>query len=189
MMWFLCHPVDNHNDDLLMMPRRPDHAQCCVEMGLHMIQAIKYVFECHPPSTRPLIFVSCLIYSHVILFVIIWCLMISHHMVGNPTLRFISSIWESPSSSCDGMMVTTTIIIVNSTYIRRVRQKTGVDLNMRIGIHSGSVLCGVLGCKLLLWSILVTRLFPWVLYIRFSCVLYHLILSQVTYSTGYSVAA
>ncbi|XP_076361837.1 adenylate cyclase type 8-like isoform X2 [Tachypleus tridentatus] len=48
-------------------PRR-DHAHCCVEMGLHMIQVIKFV-----------------------------------------------------------------------------RQKTTVNLNMRIGIHSGSVLCGVLG--------------------------------------------
>jgi hypothetical protein len=28
---------------------------------------------------------------------------------------------------------------------RRVRRKTHFDLNMRIGIHSGSVLCGVLG--------------------------------------------
>ncbi|GIY90382.1 adenylate cyclase type 2 [Caerostris extrusa] len=28
---------------------------------------------------------------------------------------------------------------------RLVREKTKVDLNMRIGVHSGSVLCGVLG--------------------------------------------
>lgn len=37
------------------------------------------------------------------------------------------------------------VIFDNDLSCRLVREKTKVDLNMRIGIHSGSVLCGVLG--------------------------------------------
>lgn len=28
---------------------------------------------------------------------------------------------------------------------RQIRHATGVDVNMRIGVHTGSVLCGILG--------------------------------------------
>lgn len=33
------------------------------------------------------------------------------------------------------------------TLLRKLRAATGVDINMRVGVHSGSVLCGVIGLQ------------------------------------------
>lgn len=33
------------------------------------------------------------------------------------------------------------------TVLRKLRAATGVDINMRVGVHSGSVLCGVIGLQ------------------------------------------
>ena len=67
---------------------RSDHADCCVNMGLAMINVVRYAY------------------------------------------RYCSRQTDFVSSSC-----------------RFVSLDTGYDLNMRVGIHTGSVLCGLVGLE------------------------------------------
>lgn len=43
-----------------------------------------------------------------------------------------------------GIMAT---LSLTHTLLRKLRVATGVDINMRVGVHSGSVLCGVIGLQ------------------------------------------
>lgn len=58
--------------------------------------------------------------------------------------RFDSHTWKSrpDHAVCS---VETGLHMIKA--IKETRHNTQVDLNMRIGIHSGSVMCGVLGDK------------------------------------------
>ena len=69
------------------IPQREDHAQCCVKMGLDMVEAI-------------------------------------------------GSVWQSG----EGVRVRLCVCVC-----RVVRRATGVNVNMRVGVHTGRVLSGVLG--------------------------------------------
>lgn len=84
-------------------------------------------------------------------------------LLAKGVLRWVHLVWEAgrvPEVSCPSAPVPPystphlplglrwfTAVWGNGCCARQVREATGVDISMRVGIHSGNVLCGVIGLR------------------------------------------
>ncbi|KAI4797965.1 hypothetical protein KUCAC02_024729, partial [Chaenocephalus aceratus] len=131
---------------------RQDHAHCCVEMGLSMIKTISIsLLEIitHNPSVT-----SCPYHTYQ-------CRLSPRSEVNTPqnpanTLALLRGLFRSSrlcgvrlrqTEAPNGMAAFHNSYRPRVCECRYVRSRTKHDIDMRIGIHSGSVLCGVLGLR------------------------------------------
>lgn len=87
---------------------------------------LKWALTCAKPSSKSLyVYLTCKIYIHIIIRTAFLFIVFSFSITGQ-------DMWQ---------------IIFLIITCRQVREATGVDINMRVGVHSGNVLCGVIGLR------------------------------------------
>lgn len=116
---------------------RPDHAVLCVHMGLSMVKAIKWVF-------RP--FFAFYFYFHILKCVQLYLrASINKIRLMSRVNFFAHSFSIFFFAFFFGFFFLTSIGPGAREWNRYVQQKTNSPVDMRVGVHTGAVLAGILG--------------------------------------------